>query len=470
MISWFWILSVVFVLMLVLVSTRAVKTSKNVNDFMLAGSSVGGLLGTLTYAAALFSAFVFIGVPDFFRVHGVGAWIFLPVSDGIMFFMIFWFGYHLRKKVKEIGYRGTAGMMSKIFGNKWAGYVVFIAAFLFLIPYVSIQIRGISMFFIAIFPNAFPLWGWALLIISIMLIYSEIGGLKAIVFSDAIQAILLLTVLVIIGYNSVQHFGNIKEMFVQVKQTDPALLSTPGPKGLFTPQFLITSFLAIILLPVTQPQFSSRIAIMKNMKETYKMATGVGIIAFFVFAATALIGMYGSVVYSGSTTQEFVENALLFDQPNIIAALAIVGLFAAVLSTSNAQVFALGSEFRSLLTGPEKVNFRNTKIALFVFGMIVLFTSVVIGDELVLLARMSFAGTAMIAPIVLVGVFSKKKPGVEIIISSFIALVLFTLSLANVLPTEMFGVRLDVVLMAALFVISVVSVVSRGTFKAEKSE
>ena len=48
---------------------------------------------------------------------------------------------------------GLAGLMTTIFKNKWAGYIVFAAAFIFLIPYVAIQIRGISMFFTAIFPN-----------------------------------------------------------------------------------------------------------------------------------------------------------------------------------------------------------------------------------------------------------------------------------------------------------------------------
>ncbi|MEN8202349.1 MAG: sodium:solute symporter family protein [Bacteroidota bacterium] len=461
MISWFWIFSIAFILLLVLVSTKAVRQNKSIDDFMLAGSSVGALLGILTYAAALFSAFIFIGVPDFFRVHGVGAWIFLPVSDGIMFFMIFWFGYHLRKKAKEIGYKGMAGMLVTIYRTKWAGYIVFVAAFIFLIPYVAIQIRGISMFFTAIFPDTMPHYGWAILIISVMLLYSEIGGLKAIVFSDAIQGVLLLIVLTIIGYNSVQHIGNIEELFNQVKQTDASLLSTPGPKGLFTTQFLIASFLVIVLLPASQPQFSSRIAIMKNMKETYRMAAGVGVVALLVFVATALIGMYGSVMYTESSTQEFVENALLFDQPDIVAALAIVGLFAAVLSTSNAQIFALGSEFRSLLKGDDKKNFRQTKIALFIFAMIVLVFSVIIGDELVLLARMSFAGTAMISPIVIIGVISKRTPGKEIIIASSIALLLFLLSLFNLFPAEIMGWRLDLALMIVLFIISVISIFVR---------
>ncbi|MFC2126727.1 sodium:solute symporter family protein, partial [Bacteroidota bacterium] len=153
MISWFWIFAVVYIGVLIFASTRTYKKDRSIDDFMLAGSNIGALLGVLTYAAALFSAFIFMGMPDFFRVHGVGAWIFLAVSDGAMFFFIFWFGYHLRNRAKQIGFKGMSGMMSNIYQTKWAGYIVFVGAFLFLIPYVAIQIRGISIFFNAIFPD-----------------------------------------------------------------------------------------------------------------------------------------------------------------------------------------------------------------------------------------------------------------------------------------------------------------------------
>lgn len=466
MIKWFWIFSIAFILMLVIASIKAARKNKSIDDFMLAGSSIGWILGILTYTAALFSAFIFIGVPDFFRVHGVGAWIFLPVADGVMFFMIFWFGSKLRQKAREVGYKGMAGMMSRIFENKWAGYVVFFAAFIFLIPYVAIQIRGISMFFTAIFPDALPPYGWAIIIIAFMIIYSEIGGLKAIVFSDAIQAVLLLTVLALIGYNSVRYFGNVRGLFDQVQAVNPALLSVPGPKGLFTTQFLLASFIAIILLPVTQPQFSSRIVIMKSMKETYKMSAGIGLVAIIVFIATALIGMSGAVRYSDLSTQEFVQRALLFDQPAVLAALAIVGLFAAVLSTSNAQLFALGSEFRSLLVRDERTNFRWTKIALFLFAIVVFVFSTQMSDELVLLARMSFAGTSMIAPIVIVGVISKRKPGIEVIIFSGLSFLVFILTLIKVIPSEIGQLRVDLSLHALLLLMTILSVIIRKTHRS----
>jgi len=463
MTKWFWIFAIIFILLLILASSRAIKKNRSIDEYMLAGSNIGAILGVLTYAAALFSAFIFIGVPDFFRVHGVGAWIFLPVSDGMMFFVIFWFGYNLRKKARATGYKGMAGMMRDIFGSKWAGFLVFTGAFLFLIPYVAIQIRGMSMFFTAIFPEMLPSWGWALIIVAIMLAYSEVGGLKAIVFSDAVQGVLLLTVLSIIGYNCIQHFGNVKELFNQVQQVDERLLSTPGPQGLFTTQFLVASFLAILLLPISQPQFSSRIVVMKSMKETYKMAGGVSIVALIVFVATAFIGMYGSVEYTSSPTVEFVQNALLFDQPNFLAGLAIVGLFAAVLSTSNAQIFALGSEFRSLLKGEDRHVLLRTKIALFIFAIIVMVFSVIISDELVLLARVSFAGTSMLTPVILIGVLSKKKPGKELLVISAIALFVFLFSVFQLIPENIYGVRVDMGLYVILFIATIISIVTRRT-------
>ena len=68
MITWFWIFSILYIALLIFASTRTYKKDRTIEDFMLAGSNIGALLGVLNYAAALFSAFIFMGMPDFFRV------------------------------------------------------------------------------------------------------------------------------------------------------------------------------------------------------------------------------------------------------------------------------------------------------------------------------------------------------------------------------------------------------------------
>ncbi|MBT5424675.1 MAG: hypothetical protein HOK84_00700 [Bacteroidetes bacterium] len=147
---------------------------------------------------------------------------------------------------------------------------------------------------------------------------------------------------------------------------------------------------------------------------------------------------------------EFFANAFLYDQSGFVAALAVIGLIAAGLSTTNAQIFALGSELRGLLKGDEKKVMRITKIGIFFFSIIALAFSLKISDQIVLLARVSFAGTALMGPMILLGILSNKKVGLLMIPLSLLALVIFLLSLADVIPNHYFGLRLDLILFILL--------------------
>jgi solute:Na+ symporter, SSS family len=459
MIGWLIIFFGIFLASLGYASYISYNKNRSSDDFMLAGSNIGAILGFLTFSAALFSAFTFMGMPDFFRVHGVGAWIFLALSDAFMVFLLIWFGFALRKKATQVGYKGVAGFVLRCFKNRWAGYLVFASSFLFLIPYVAIQIRGISIFLDAAFPDLIPAWGWSSLLVVLMLVYSEIGGLKAIMYSDAIQGVIMLAVIWIIGLTCLSMAGGLEAGLAKVEESNAALLSLPGPKGLFSSPFLIASAIAIVLIPVSQPQFTTRLVVMKNLKSVHKMAYAVGIFAILVILPTAFIGLYGAVKYPESTTADFLSAALLYDQAHPVAALAVVGLFAACLSTTNAQIFALGTELRSLLSGSDKSNMRITQVAILIFSLIVLVFSTYMSDELVLLARVSFAGTSMIAPVVLGAVIFKNPPKSLLVVST-LALGYFVLSLLEWVPAGFAGLPTDAAMYCILIPVSAIVMIA----------
>jgi SSS family solute:Na+ symporter len=462
MTTWVFILGALYAGMLAYVALRSFKRTKSAEDYLLAGSSIGMILGFLTFAATLFSTFTLLGMPDFFRTHGIGAWIFLAVSDGAMVFLVLWFGYHLRRKVAQKGFQGVAGLMQKCYGNKLAGYVSFAGVFLFLIPYVAIQIRGIAIFLTAVFPEALPSWGWSIAIVGVMLTYSEIGGLKAIMHADAVQGLTLLVVTWIIGISCITHFDNLGTLFDEVQVANEALLSTPGPNGLFTPQFLLASMLVILCIPITQPQLTIRLVIMRDLRTTHLMAVAVGIFAILVILPTAFIGMYGAVRYADLSTADFLSQVLLYEQPGFIAALAVVGLLAAGLSTTDSQIFALGTELRSLLPGREKAVMNITKLAIFGFAAIALVFSILASDQLVLLARVSFAGTSLLAPMILAGILARKPLGPEIIFATALALLLFLASLLKMIPDTVGPIRLDLLLLLSVGVVTLGSYYTRS--------
>ncbi len=450
MLNWLIIVGTIYIAILFFLSWQSRRKNKSNEDFMMAGSNVGLVLGFMTFAATLFSTFTLMGMPDFSRTHGIGAWIFLAFSDAGMVFLIIWFGYHLRKKIAKKGFKGMSELLQSRYQNKWAGYIYFLAVFLFLVPYVAIQIRGVAIFLEQAFPSALPAWGWSLIIVAIMLLYSEFGGLKAIIYADFMQGTMLLVVVWVIALTCLNHLGGWTEMFNKVEAADPKLLSTPGPKGLLNTQFLIASFLAILMIPVTQPQLSTRLVIMKSTQKMHRMAVAVGTFAMLVIFPTIIIGMYGAINYPDASVADFLGHVLLRDQAGFVAAAAIIGLFAAAMSTSDSQLFALGNELRGLLGHKGSDSLTPIRLSIIFFAIAALVFSLLSSDQLVLLARTSFAGTAMMGPLVILAILSRKPQGWFMILVSGIGLGVFILSETGVLPRTAGMVRMDLFLMVTL--------------------
>lgn len=453
--NWLALIGGVYLLALVIATWRARRATHGDDDYMLAGSNLGAVLGCLTFGATLFSTFTLMGMPDFFRTHGIGAWIFLGVADAAVAFIILWYAAHLRRAAAALEFQGIAGLVSARYGTRWAGYLYFAGLFVFLIPYVAVQIRGIGILLNAAYPSTLPTWAWSLAIVVTLLIYSEIGGLKAIIYSDALQGVVLLGVTWIIAYGCVSEFGGIAAMMQQINVIEPALLSVPGPRGLFTPQFMLASLLAILALPITQPQLATRLVIMKNATEAKKMAVAVGVFSMLVILPTIAIGLFGAIAYQGADTADFLAAVLIQDQAPYIAATVAVGLVAAAMSTADSQLFALGGELRSLLPHTEPHAMRWTRGAIAAFAAAAFCFAIASADQLVLMARVSFAGTAMLAPLILSAVLGRRPNATVVLPATAGGLLIFLGSVLGLLPASVAGFRVDLMLFAALSLLAV---------------
>ena len=441
--KWILIIGTAYFSMLVVAALRARRSNHSDNDFLLAGSNLGSLVGCLTVAATLFSTFTLMGMPDLFRNHGIGAWIFLGISDCALAFVALWFGINIRRRICAEDFSGFSAWLGKMYCGRHATYVYLLGIFVFLVPYVAIQIKGISLFLSSIIPNVMPSWAWSVAIVSVILAYSELGGLKAIIFADAVQGLVLFSATIIIATTCVSYFGGIELMFDSIESTSPALLSTPGPSGLFTFQFLIASFLAFAMIPVTQPQMSTRLIIMRDNSSLARMAVLLSIFSFLLVLATLPIGLYGAALYPTSTTGEFIANVLVYDQLPIVAAMVIVGLIAAAISTADSQLFALGSELRSGFSDLNKKSLSLMRVAIVIFALSALIVSLVSNTHIVLLARTSFAGSSLLAPMILSAVFFPKQINYAIPILTGFGLMTFLASIFGLIDNMLWGLRMD---------------------------
>lgn len=140
---------------------------------------------------------------------------------------------------------------------------------------------------------------------------------------------------------------------------------------------------------------------------------------------------------------------------------AIITWIAAAMSTSDSQLFALGNELRGLLSARKTDSLKAIRIAIISFAVAALLFSLISSDQLVLLAWISFAGTAIMGPMVLLGIYAKKPQGGLMIVATALGVVAFVLSEAGILPAEIGPARMDLCLMILLSVLAIINSIVR---------
>ena len=268
-------------------------------------------------------------------------------------------------------------------------------------------------------------------------------------YSDAVQGGILLIATWTVAYFCVSMLGGIDGLFQSVRETNPSLLSTPGPKGLFSFQFLLASFLAIVVMPITQPQLTLRLSTMKNSHELRRMSIGIAVFAFIVILPTIAIGLYGGVRYINSSTMEFLSGALIKDHSQWLGALVLVGLLAAAMSTGDSQIFSLGEEFETFLRRDKVASNKNKfniRLILASFSLLSFIFAIFANDQIVLLARISFTGTALMAPMILLATFQTFRLKKWVLWTTFTAFFIFSLVLLGWIPDQIGGWRMDLLL------------------------
>jgi SSS family solute:Na+ symporter len=209
-------------------------------------------------------------------------------------------------------------------------------------------------------------------------------------------------------------------------------------------------------MPLTQPQLTVRLAILKSDRQLKNMSIAYGLFALLVILPTIVLGFYGAITLSGMKTADFIANTVVFHQSPVIASLAIVGLIAAAMSTADSILFSLGNEIQSMFPGTERDTIIRSKIAIFVFAVVATVLALISNDQLVLLARVSFTGTALLLPIIVVAVFTGGKHINIAVMFSCLLLVVFILSLLGIIPNTLQSLRLDLVLLGISLISSLI--------------
>jgi len=306
--------------------------------------NIGPFLLFWTTLATMQSTFAFLGATGKFYVEGVG-FLVLALSQGVlMATLTYTVGHRLWALGKERNYLTPADFIDDRYKGKDLRMLVgFVQAF-FTLFYLAMQFVGSSQAITGITQGHVSYLTALVLIVVVTGIYTALGGMRAVVWTDFVQGVLLLVMSVASVLVIVSKFGGVEAIFTKTLQTNPDYFRIPGPANKYTDINWMMQFLVLPFGLWLGPQIMVRMLAAKDKKSIYASAAAIPISQLWLFGIAApLLAMAGYITYgSGVGAPDQIVPMLLADYlPIAVGAILLSGAIAAGMSTVDSMILVI---------------------------------------------------------------------------------------------------------------------------------
>ena len=381
----FFVLILYFVAMLGIGITFFIKSkSKNDKDYFLGGKSMGPWVSAMSAQASDMSAWLLMGLPGSILAFGLGqAWIGIGLAIGTALNWII-----VAKRLRRFSEAADDAItvpqyLSNRFKTKSKTLQVICAAvFLvcFTVYVASAFVAGTSVF-TSLFPNINETLAMVIFA-AILIIYTFLGGYKAVCWTDFFQGLLMLVAVlavpIIIVLTKDLDFAVLDNVVVGNDGTEYSFIAS-----LFkAPAAEIASGLAWGLGYFGMPHILVRFMAIKKPSMVKKSATVAIVWVVLALVSVIFIALFGRILIGdqllpdGKQSMVFVElSRLLF--PAAITGILLSAIIAASMSTADSQLLVASSSFTSDIYKPLIRKDASEKEVLWVGRGVVLIISVI---------------------------------------------------------------------------------------------
>ena len=359
-------LVIVISLMFVFLGLYNSKKHQGLNNYLTANRNIGLFSLTTSLTASALGAWILFGPASAATWGGIGAVIGYSLGTAFpMFFLIY-----LGKKIRKEFPKGSSliEFMRKKFGKSLFKLILLMTIF-YMFIFLCAEVTAVAVLINYI--SGTKLWITALIVLLSTLAYTLYGGLRASIFTDNIQMIVI-GVLLLISLFYIKTFIGSEFSFEFINKKNPQLLSSS-----YIPSYTagLTFFIAVAATNLFHQGNWQRVYAAKN-SETLRKSL---IISFFIIIPVVFyMGFTGMVAFSlDPTTRPDLGffMLLLKEQKELLSLLVIVLGLALTISTVDTLVNAISS----LIVVDGKATFKfNKNMNYFNFSKyIILFLSVI---------------------------------------------------------------------------------------------
>tara|TARA_X000000950_G_scaffold196605_1_gene236662 strand:+ start:205 stop:1656 length:1452 start_codon:yes stop_codon:yes gene_type:complete len=348
------ILIIVISLLFAFLGINHTKKFKGLNNYLTANRNIGVFSLTTSLTASALGAWILFGPASAATWGGIGAVIGYSLGTAFPLFFLIYLG----KKIRNEFPKGSSliEFMRRKFGKSLFKLILLMTIF-YMFIFLCAEVTAISVLINYISGTEF--WITALVVLSSTLIYTLYGGLKASIFTDNIQMIVI-GVLLFISFIYITSFTGSKFSFDFVLKKNPQLLSSD-----YIPNYTagLTFFIAVAATNLFHQGNWQRVYAAKNYQTLKKSL----IISFLIIIPIVFfMGFSGMVAFSidPSNRPDLGFFSLLLKEQTIYLSLFIIILgMALTISTVDTLINAISSlvilDGKAVFNLSKKTNYLN---------------------------------------------------------------------------------------------------------------
>tara|TARA_B100001029_G_scaffold162517_1_gene151997 strand:+ start:319 stop:1749 length:1431 start_codon:yes stop_codon:yes gene_type:complete len=324
------ILSIIFLIVGVFYS----KKFKGLNNYLVANRSIGVFSLTASLVASSLGAWILFGPASAATWGGIGAVTGYALGTAFPLFILIFLGQRFRKNYPNA--KTLIEVIRNRFGNKLFKLILFLSIF-YMTVFLIAEVTAVSLFINYI--SGVELWITALIVIVSSLTYTLYGGLRASIFTDNIQFILFLLLLIIgFGY-TISIYGN-NFTFEFVRENKPILLSPD-----YLPNFTagLTFFIAVAATNLFHQGNWQRIYAAKDNKVLRKSL----FLSFLIIIPVVFIIGFSGLVAVSDNNQVIPDLAflslILKDQSVTVSVVLVILAISLTISSIDTLINAVSS-------------------------------------------------------------------------------------------------------------------------------
>ena len=339
---------------------------QGLNNYLTANRNIGTFSLTTSLIASALGAWILFGPASASTWGGMGAIIGYSLGTAFpMFFLIF-----LGKKIRKEFPKGSTlvEFIRKKFGKSLFKLILLMTIF-YMFIFLCAEVTAVAVLINYI--SGTELWLTALIVLLSTLIYTLYGGLKASIFTDNIQMIVIF-VLLLISLIYINSFSGSQFSFEFIKEKNPHLLSSEYIPG-YTAG--LTFFIAVAATNLFHQGNWQRVYAAKDYKTLKKSL----IISFFVIIPIVFyMGFSGMVAFSidpNIRPDLGFFSLLLKEKTTLLSVFIIVLGLALTISTVDTLINAISSLI--VVDGKALFNFRKETNYLKFSKSVIIFLSII---------------------------------------------------------------------------------------------